>query len=467
MSCGIGKENCKCDIKPIEIEMPSDRKADLEFIKGFVSNYVKKYKIEKEEWEEGEWVAYSGPVYDEKEYLAAIETLLDGWLILGQNGREFEKQFPSHLGCKHGILTNSGSSANLLMMSVAAAKDGLNLPRGSKVITPVVCFPTTLNPILQVGFEPVFVDVTLPSLNLDLDEVERKLEEDPEIKAIVFAHVLGNPPDMDRVMNLVDKYNLILLEDCCDALGTTYKGKKLGSFGKISTCSFFPAHHMTMGEGGFVATDSGRLAKVLASFRDWGRDCYCNQGRPGNVIDGSACGDRHKAWLPDLPEVEYDHRYVFSQIGYNLKPLDLQAAMGLEQLKKLPEMEEYRKKNFEYLLEVFRPYEQFFHLPEPTNGADVSWFAFLLTIREDAPFTRKDLTNWLESRKIQTRSYFAGNVLYHTGYRHLQNGEDMRTRFPVAHAVTTNSMFLGTFSGLTENKLKYIKESVDDFMKGR
>lgn len=457
-------EDCSCESTPIKDSSKAkekDRAEILNKVKEYVNNYK---KDEHRNWKEGEWISYSGPIFDEKEYIAAVDTLLNGWMILANKGKEFETVFPKLLGCKKGILTNSGSSANLLMMSAAAAKDGLNLPKGSKFITPVVCFPTTLNPLLQVGFEPVFVDVTLPSLNLDLDQVEQKLKEDPSIKGILFAHVLGNPPDMDRVMRLVEEYDLVLLEDCCDALGTTYKGKLLGSFGKMSTCSFFPAHHMTMGEGGFVATSSGRLRRVLASLRDWGRDCYCNELTPGCVVSRSACGDRHKAWLKDLPDVEYDHRYVFSQIGYNLKPLDLQAAIGLEQLHKLPEMEEYRKKNFELLTKIFQPYEEYLHLPKAQEHSEPCWFAFLMTIKENSPFSRTDLTKFLENHKIQTRTYFAGNVLYHPGYQELANQfEDLKKDFPVSYEVTKNSIFLGTFAGITEEKLNHIQETVDKF----
>jgi CDP-6-deoxy-D-xylo-4-hexulose-3-dehydrase len=434
----------------------------LEQILELVSEYIGE---KGDDWKPGEdWVSYSGPHYDEKEYLAAIEVLLDGWLIFGKNAREFEKQFPVHLGMKHGSLTNSGSSANLLAVAALKSKNGYNLPEGSKIITPVVCFPTTINPVIQSGFQPVFVDVTLPDLNPDLDQVERLLESDPEIRGIMFAHVLGNPPDMNRLMALVEKHDLIFVEDACDALGSYYDGKKLGSFGHISTCSFFPAHHMTMGEGGFVATNSGKIRKAVASIRDWGRACYCNTSKPGNVTAGTACGNRFKNWLTGMPEAVYDHRYVFDEIGYNLKPLDLQAAMGLQQLKKLPDLDAARRKNFAILQEIFKPYEKYLHLPQATELSDPCWFAYLLTVKEDAPFDRADIVDYLENEKIQTRSYFAGNILAHPGYRHLAEPYgDLNSMFPVAGLVTTNSFFLGTFIGLTEEKLAYIKKVVDSF----
>jgi len=340
------------------------------------------------------------------------------------------------------------------------------LEKGAKFITPVVCFPTTLNPLIQNGFEPVFVDVDMPSLNLNLDEVERALRQDTkkEIKGIIFAHVLGNPPNMDRLMSLVDEYNLIFLEDACDALGSYYDGKKLGSFGLLSTCSFFPAHHMTLGEGGFVAANESILQRTLASFRDWGRACYCNTEKPGDVTGGTACGDRFKCWLPGKPEATYDHRYVFDEIGYNVKPLDLQAAMGLCQLEKLEEMDTARRKNFSKLYEIFKPYEGYFFLPEATEKADPCWFGFLLTVKPDAPFTKQDFVDFMEENKIQTRSYFTGNALHHPAYTHLAEPYgDLKETFPNADLATTNSLFLGTFIGIDEQKMQYIKNVVDNF----
>ena len=446
--------------------------AKLNKILDLVKEYVQEKNNKSKDWKPGEdWLTYSGPVFDEKEYQAAITTLLSGWLIYGPEGRKFELQFSQELGKAFGILTNSGSSANLLMTAALTSKDRYiqkkwNIKSGSKIITPIVCFPTTINPIIQCGFEPVFVDVTLPDLNLDLDQVEKLLEEDTnsEIRGICFAHVLGNPPNMDRLMALIKKYNLIFLEDACDALGSSYDGKKLGSFGDIATCSFFPAHHMTMGEGGFVATNSGKLRQIIASFRDWGRACYCNTSMPGNVTSGTACGNRFGDWLPGAPGANYDHRYVFDEIGFNLKPLDLQASMGLEQLNKLPGFHEARKVNFGKLTKIFEPYEKYFHLPKATDKSDPSWFGYLLTVREGAPFTRMDIVNHLEKSKIQTRSYFSGNILYHPGYQHIASKyENLQEEFPVAHLVTFNSFFLGTYIGINDEKLEYIEKVLKDF----
>ena len=437
----------------------------LEQILNLVDEYIKE-KHSKKTWKPGEdWLAYSGPILDSSEYKAAIGSLLNEWLIFGKTGRDFELEFPQYMGCKYGSLTNSGSSANLLMMSVLKSKKLYNLKPGTKFITPVVGFPTTINPIIQNGFEPVFVDVHLPDINLDLDEVERVLEEDPEIRGLIYAHTLGNPPDLDRLMGLVEKYDLIFLEDNCDALGSYYDGKKLGSFGLMSSCSFFPAHHMTMGEGGFVATNSGKVRQLLSSFRDWGRACYCNSKKPGNVTEGTACGERFRNWLPKAPDVIYDHRYVFDEIGYNLKPIELQAAMGLEQIKKLDWFDSARRENHKKLFEIFKPYEEYFHLPYATPKADPNWFAFLLTMKEDAPFQKQDLVWHLEGDKIQTRSFFSGNILYHPGYEDFANQYDnLIERFPVAHQVTKGSFFLGTYAGITDEKIAYIKQSVDKFM---
>ena len=443
----------------------------MQVILDLVEEYIKENVINNE-WKKGEdWVTYSGPNLSEKEFSAAVKSLLGGWLILGEEGRNFELEFAKHMRKKHGCVTNSGSSANLLMMSAFTSNQKsvskYKIPKGSKIITPVVCFPTTINPIIQCGFEPLFVDVDLPSANLNLDQVEELLknDKDREIRAITFAHVLGNPPDMDRLMKLVKEYNLIFLEDTCDALGSTYDGKKLGSFGHVSTCSFFPAHHMTMGEGGFVATSDPRLRRVIASFRDWGRACYCNEQKPGCVVEGTACGDRFQEWLTDGEErITYDHRYVFNEIGYNIKPLELQAAIGLEQINKLPEMDQARRDNFEKLMDIFRPYEKYLMLPEATPNSDPCWFGYLIGIREDAGFKKRDLVSYLEMNKIQTRSYFTGNVLYHPGYRHLvQGGENLVKKYPNANFITRNAFFLGTYKGLTDEKLEYIKEIIDQF----
>jgi len=440
---------------------------DKKDILDLVGKYVQQSVLNKK-WKKGEdWVQYSGPFFDENEYIAGISTILDNWFILGAKGREFEKKFAPLIGKKDGILTNSGSSANLLMASLLKTKRGGNLPEGSKFITPVVCFPTTINPIIQNGFKPVFVDVTLPNLNLDLDKVEKLLEEDSEIKGIIFAHVLGNPPDMDRLMKIVKKYDLIFLEDCCDALGSTWGGEPLGKYGDVSTCSFFPAHHMTMGEGGFVGVNSPKMRMALASLRDWGRACYCNSVKPGRVTEGTACGIRFNNWFKSHPEVSYDHRYVFEEIGYNLKPTEIQASMGLAQLEKLDEMHSKRKSNFKRLHKIFSKYEDKFYLPNSLDKADPSWFGFLLTVKDNAGFDKMDFIEFLEENKIQTRSYFTGNALLHPAYEEFAKAySDPWSEFPIASKSTNDTFFLGVHPGLTDEQLEYIEEIVNKFFDG-
>ncbi|MEI6880486.1 MAG: lipopolysaccharide biosynthesis protein RfbH [Bacteroidota bacterium] len=437
-----------------------------EEILNLITLYIEE-KNKNAKWTPGEdWIQYSGPYFDSKEYTAAIDSLLNGWLILGEKGREFEKKFSKFLGKNDGILVNSGSSANLLMVSLLKTKRGGKLPKGSKFITPVVCFPTTINPLIQCGFEPVFVDVTLPSLNLDLDQVERLLENDvnKEIKGLIFAHVLGNPPDMDRILEIVKKYNLIFLEDSCDALGSTWDNKPLGSFGDVSTCSFFPAHHMTMGEGGFVAVNNARYRMALASLRDWGRACYCNSAKPGNIIGGTACGNRLSNWFKGQDNIIYDHRFVFEEIGFNLKPTEMQAAMGLVQLDKLDEMHSKRKSNFKRMYDIFKKYEQWVYLPEALPQADPSWFGFLITLKDNCIFEKNDLVEHLENAKIQTRSYFTGNALFHPAYEELAaNYENPKEQFPIATKSSKDTFFMGVYPGLTEEQLDYIETVVDKF----
>jgi CDP-6-deoxy-D-xylo-4-hexulose-3-dehydrase len=432
-----------------------------------VADYIKEKKANKT-WTAGkDWVQYSGPWFNQDEFTAGVSTLLDEWFILGAKGREFEQKFAPLIGKKDGIVVNSGSSANLLMVSLLTTKRGGSLPKGSKFITPVVCFPTTINPLIQNGYKPVFVDVTLPNLNIDLDQVEALLEADTakEIKGLIFAHVLGNPPDMDRIMAIVKKYDLIFLEDTCDALGSTWDGKPLGSFGDISTCSFFPAHHMTMGEGGFVAINSAKKRMALASLRDWGRACYCNSAKPGNVTEGTACGCRFGAWFKDQPDMIFDHRYVFEEIGYNLKPTEMQAAMGLVQLDKLDEMHARRKHNFKRLYDIFSQYPDFFYLPTTSEKADVSWFGYLVTLKDNLHFTKSQFVDHMEEAKIQTRSYFTGNALFHPAYEELAaEYENPREQFPIATKTTLDTFFLGVYPGITDEQMDYIALTVKNFL---
>lgn len=437
--------------------------SQMEDILSLVREYIDK-KQKSKTWTPGQdWVYYAGPYYNEEEYTRAVKTLLKGWLALGADGSRFEKKFSKIMGKGGGFLTNSGSSSNLLMMAALASPNLNNLPKGTKVLTPIAGFPTTINPIFQMGFEPVFVDVELPSLNLDLDHAERLLEEHGDIKVLTFAHVLGNPPDMDRVMYLVNKYDLILTEDCCDAVGGTYRGKPLGSFGAMASCSFYPAHHITMGEGGFVACENKKQEQVVRSLRDWGRGCYC-VGEKASISKNGACGERFSCWLPSMPNETFDHKYVYQEIGYNMKPIELQASMGLAQIKKLDEIKLLRNRNFNELYKTFKKHGKYFHLPEAIEGSDPNWFAFPLTVKTGAPFTRGKFTDYLESNKIQTRTYFGGNVMLQPAYAHLTDTAAVIRDFPVARKVTTDTFFLGTSPVITKEKTDYIKRIVDSFM---
>jgi CDP-6-deoxy-D-xylo-4-hexulose-3-dehydrase len=416
------------------------------------------------EWVAGrDFVNYAGAYFDHAEYVAAVESLLKGWLVMGDKSLQFERTFPAQFGKTKGIVTNSGSSSNLLMMSALTSKRKYNLPKGTKVLMPIAGFPTTLNPTLQVGFQPVFVDIELDTLNLNLDQVEAALKQQPDIRVITFAHVLGNPPNMKRLMDIVKRYNLILLEDCCDALGSTYDGKPLGSFGEMASCSFYPAHHMTMGEGGYVATDDAELDVILRSFREWGRGCYC-VGPDANKLKCGTCGKRFNNWIPTLPDEVFDHKYVYDEIGYNLKPIELQCAIGLEQLKKLPEIHALRRRNYQLLLNIYEQYEEFFHLPRAQPNSDPSWFAFPLTIRQGAPFTRNDIVDYLEEKLIQTRPYFAGNIMLQPAYSHLMDPNLAKNNFPKATQAMTHTYFHGTSPVITPAQIAYIGEVVQSFM---
>ena len=449
----------------------------MQLTKEYIQSLVAQYIIDKhkeKKWTPGiDWVQYSGPYFDSEEYVKAVGTLLDEWLVLGNDAIEFEKRFPALLGKSGGVVVNSGSSANLLM--VAAIKSLITdklWKNTTKVIVPVAGFPTTVNPIIQLGLKPIFVDIELDTLNLNLDQVEECLTPST---ALMFAHVLGNPPNMDRVMEMVQKNHITLLEDCCDALGSTYDGKPLGSFGRFSTCSFYPAHHITMGEGGFVACSNAEDEKIVRSLREWGRGCYC-VGKKANLSTKGTCGCRFKNWLPELPDEIFDHKYVYEQVGYNLKPIELQCSMGLAQLDKLPDIHMKRRANYARLNQIFTPWEEYFHIHKATPKSNPSWFAFPLTVRDGAPFKRSQFTQYLEKCKIQTRNYFGGNLLLQPAYHNLdwtdwrqspgvfvREPPTMKDYFPVATKVTTDTLFLGTSPVITAPQLDYVQEMVNDF----
>jgi len=434
----------------------------LQNILSLVDEYITE-KHSQKTWEAGkDWVQYAGPYFTSDEYIRSINSLLNEWLVLGEDAIRFENKFSKFFDKKYGILTNSGSSSNLLMMLAMTSKKLHNFPKGTRVITPIAGFPTTLNPIYQVGFEPIFVDINLDTLNLDVSQVEQAVK-DSGAKIITFAHVLGNPPNMDELMVIVKKYNLIFLEDCCDALGSTYDGKPLGSFGDMASCSFYPAHHITMGEGGFVSTSTLEEERVVRSFREWGRDCYC-VGQKANLLKCGTCKKRFSNWLSSLPDHKFDHKYVYGEIGYNLKPIELQASMGLAQIDKLDDITTRRKENYKTLFDIFEKYEEYFHLPRPTEKSDPSWFAFPLTIRDSALFNRFDICDFLEERKIQTRQYFGGNIMLNPGYTHLMDSKEVIENYPNARKVTTDTFFLGTSPVITNEQINYISDVVDKYL---
>ncbi|MCM1989304.1 lipopolysaccharide biosynthesis protein RfbH [Oceanirhabdus seepicola] len=403
-------------------------------------------------------VNYAGRVFDEKEMVAVVDSALDFWLTLGAEGREFCEEFKKYLGMKHCLVTNSGSSANLAAISALCSPIIRNpMKEGDEVITTAMTFPTTLNPIIQNGLIPVFIDIEEDTYNIDASKIEAGITD--KTRAIVFAHTLGNPAEMDKIMEIAKKYNLYVVEDTCDALDSIYDGKKCGTFGDFSTYSFYAAHHMTMGEGGAICTNSLELYRAALSIRDWGRACYCQTGERKPM---GACGHRFDFKFGDLPE-GYDHKYVYNNIGYNLKPLDIQCAMGIEQLKKLPEFTETRKKNFKVLYDCFKKYENKFILPRVLPKAEPSWFAIPITVKEDAGFTKRDFVTYLESKLIETRMLFAGNILKQPGYKDINCrvvGDLKNT-----DQVMNRTFFLGVYPGLTEEKLEYMTKCIDEFFK--
>jgi len=400
-------------------------------------------------------VPVSGRVFDADDLVHLVDASLDFWLTTGRYADQFEREFARFMGVRHAILCNSGSSANLLALSaLSSPKLGeRRLKAGDEVITVAAGFPTTVNPIVQNGLVPVFVDIELDTYNIDVRYLEEAIS--PRTRAIMLAHTLGNPFDVDAVLEAVKRHNLWLIEDNCDAVGSTYKGKLTGTFGDLATVSFYPAHHITMGEGGCVLTNSPKLKTLMESFRDWGRDCWCDPGKE------NTCGKRFEWQLGELP-YGYDHKYIYSHIGYNLKLTDMQAAVGVAQLKKLSQFIETRKRNWRLLYEGLKPLEEFLMLPQPTPGSDPSWFGFLTTVRPEAPFTRNDLVRYLENRKIATRLLFGGNLIRQPAYQDVPRrvvGELKNT-----DVVMNHTFWVGVYPGLTEQMIAYVIETVTTFV---
>jgi len=401
-------------------------------------------------------VPVSGKVIDAADISAVVESALDGWFTTGRFAKDFERKLARFVGVRSASLVNSGSSANLLALTaLTSPKLGdRRLKPGDEVITVAAGFPTTVNPIIQNRLVPVFVDVTQPSYEIDVTQLEPALSQ--KTRAIMIAHTLGNVFDLDAVTAFARKHDLWLIEDCCDALGSTWKGRHVGTFGDIATVSFYPAHHITLGEGGAVLTDKPNLQLLIESFRDWGRDCWCEPGKD------NTCGKRFEWQLGSLP-CGYDHKYTYSHIGYNLKATDMQAALGASQITKLPEFVERRKANFRHLFRALQPLEDVLVLPEATPGADPSWFGFPIGVRERAPFKRQDLVRALEAKKIGTRLLFAGNLLRQPAYEECEYrvvGDLKNTDFAM-----NNVFWLGVYPGLTTQMLDYMADAVCSFVR--
>jgi CDP-4-dehydro-6-deoxyglucose reductase, E1 len=396
-------------------------------------------------------VPVSGKVFDAAELQHLVDASLDFWLTTGRYAARFEKEFARWMGIRECLLVNSGSSANLCAVSaLTSPKLGdRRLVPGDEVITVAAGFPTTVNPIIQNGLVPVFVDVTLPTYNVDVTQLEAALS--PRTRALIIAHTLGNPFDIDAVTEFARRHKLWLIEDCCDAVGSTWRGRKVGSFGDFATTSFYPAHHITMGEGGAVLTNQPLLRTLAESFRDWGRDCWCQPGCD------NTCGKRFDWQLGELP-CGYDHKYTYSHIGYNLKLTDMQAAVGVAQLQKLDGFLAARRQNFARLREGLRPLEEFFILPEATEGADPAWFGFPIAVRPGAPFSRNQVTGFLEQRKIATRLLFGGNLTRQPAYQ----GQNFRTIGNLKNTdfVMDRVFWIGLYPGITPAMLDYTVETV-------
>lgn len=396
----------------------------------------------------------SGKVIGELELQYMVEASLDGWLTTGRFNEKFEKKLADYIGVKHLITVNSGSSANLVAFSaLTSPKLGERaIKPGDEVIGVAAGFPTTVNPVVQFGAVPVFVDVDLKTHNVNAGLIEAAITQ--KTKAIMLAHTLGNPFDLEKIRKICDKYKLWLIEDCCDALGSRYQNQHVGTFGDIATCSFYPAHHITMGEGGAVFTNSSQLKILAESFRDWGRDCYCPPGCD------NTCGKRFEQQLGDLPK-GYDHKYTYSHLGYNLKITDMQAACGLAQLNRLNEFVKSRKENFRILKDGLGSCEEFLDLPEATNNSDPSWFGFPIILKDDSGIERNDLIKYLNQSNIGTRLLFAGNLTRQPYFKHLNyrvHGELTNT-----DKIMNRAFWIGLYPGLNNNHLQYVIKKFEDF----
>ena len=433
-----------------------------EEIKSLVGEFYKEFKepVEsKENFKPGDRVSYASRVYDEKEMQSLTDAMLDFWLTTGRFSNQFEKDFAAWIGVKHAHLVNSGSSANLIAFSVLTAPElgDRQIKRGDEVITVACGFPTTITPILQYGAVPVFVDVTVPQYNIDVTQLEAALSE--KTKAVMIAHTLGNPFDLKAVKEFCDKHSLWLVEDNCDALGTKYtidgETRFTGTWGDIGTSSFYPPHHMTMGEGGAVYTNNPFLNRLILSYRDWGRDCICVSGQD------NLCGHRWDGQFGELPK-GYDHKYTYSHFGYNLKVTDLQAAVGVEQLKKFPSFIERRKHNWARLHAALEDIQDKIILPEPAENSDPSWFGFLISVRPETGLNRNDVTKYIESKNVQTRLLFSGNIIKQPCFNEIRGTDAYRVVGNLENSdfVVNNTFWVGVYPGMTDTMIDYMAQVI-------
>ena len=435
-----------------------------EEIKSLVGEFYKEFKelVEsKKNFKPGDRISYASRVYDEKEMQSLTDAMLDFWLTTGRFSKEFEKNFAEWIGVKYAHLVNSGSSANLVAFSVLTAPElgDRQIKKGDEVITVACGFPTTINPIIQYGAVPVFLDVTVPQYNIDVEQLEAALS--PKTKAVMIAHTLGNPFNLKAVKEFCDKHNLWLVEDNCDALGSKYTidgvTKYTGTWGDIGTSSFYPPHHMTMGEGGAVYTNNPLLNRLILSYRDWGRDCICVSGQD------NLCGHRWDGQFGELP-VGYDHKYTYSHFGYNLKVTDLQAAVGVEQLKKFPSFIERRKHNWARLHVVLEDIQDKIILPEPAENADPSWFGFLISVRPETGLNRNDVTKFIESKNVQTRLLFSGNIIKQPCFNEIRGTDAYRVVGNLENSdfVVNNTFWVGVYPGMTDAMIDYMAQVIKE-----
>lgn len=430
-------------------------------IKALVAEYYHTFKENKEPFREGTRISYAAKVFDEKEMQALTDAVLDFWLTTGRFSELFEKDFAHWIGIKYAHLVNSGSSANLIaFMALTASELGeRQIKPGDEVITVACGFPTTVTPILNYGAVPVFVDVTVPQYNIDVSKLQEALSS--KTKAVMIAHTLGNPFDLKAVKAFCDKHNLWLIEDNCDALGTKYtiggETKFSGAWGDIGTSSFYPPHHITMGEGGCVYTNNPLLHRIILSFRDWGRDCICPSGKD------NFCGHRFDGQYGELP-AGYDHKYVYSHFGYNLKVTDMQAAIGCEQLKKLPSFIEKRRYNWNRLYHALEKYQDKLILPEPAENSEPSWFGFLISVRPESNLNRDRITRYMENHNIQTRLLFAGNIIRHPCFGQIRGSDKYRVvgSLGCTDFITDNTFWIGVYPDMTDEMIDYMAKVVID-----